>query len=200
VKRLKSPSKTRRSGKGGGMNEGEGAGVDMDDVMDAAGEDDGDEDVHSIIPTSDSREEELENDDNTSNNNDGVTILTTLFPHFLTTSLVTDEGEPNELVTCPICSARIRLEIINIHIDNSCQDPIISIDHYGKGKKTKSSTDVKGQWSKIMGGGAKGSANTRTSTNANTGTKMKGKDKAGYVAILRQISNPTCSYISNTFL
>jgi hypothetical protein len=179
------------------MNEVDGAGVDMGDVMDAAGEDDGGEDVHSIIPTSDSREEELEDDNNTSNNNNGVTILTPLSPHFsshfLTTSLVTDEGEPKELVTCPICSARIRLEIINIHIDNSCQDPMISIDHYGKGKKTKSSMDVKGQWSKIMGGGAKGSTNTRTSTNANAGTKMKGKDKAGYVAILRQISNPTCS-------
>ena len=64
--------------------------------------------------------------------------------------LRSDDG----LVTCPICSARVKLEMINTHMDNGCRDlPSASscgnINVYGK-KSKKSSTDVKGQWSKIM--------------------------------------------------
>src|ERR1700727_2323491 len=56
-------------------------------------------------------------------------------------------------------------------MDKGCQDPPpVTLNLNGNGKK-KSSADVKGQWSKIMSGGAKGSTNT------NTRSKTKGKEK-----------------------
>ena len=72
-------------------------------------------------------------------------------------------------VSCPLCSRRVKLETINVHIDNGCRlNPLVPNGNED-GKEKKSSVDVKGQWSKIMGGG--GSAKT----------KAKGKAGETYV-------------------
>ncbi|KIM87497.1 hypothetical protein PILCRDRAFT_815020 [Piloderma croceum F 1598] len=126
-KKTRSPplsSSIRGGGNGDdGRVDDEENGDDEDDVFE--------EDVQSVIPTSDSREEELENDvDNTDNPplSDG-------------------------LVSCPLCSVRVKLETINTHIDSGCRlNPLVPDGNGDNKEKKRSSLDVKGQWSKIMGG------------------------------------------------
>ena len=153
------------------MDEGEGddeeANGDGED-----GESEG-EDVQSIIPTSDSREEELENEKDM--DDDGASNLL-LFPD--SPSLLPDVSfvlrvDSVGLVECPLCFSRVKLEAINTHIDNGCRlEPLLPNGIGSRKTKFKSNADVKGQWSKIMsgvGGGNGGSMKTKA--------KAKGKEK-----------------------
>jgi E3 ubiquitin-protein ligase RAD18 len=77
-----------------------------------------------------------------------------------------------------MCSARVTLRTINVHLDNGCRDPP-PLTAPGIEKQKKSNEQVKGEWNKIMGGGG-GVVKGRT--------KAKGKEKERYVPSPKSIS------------
>ena len=53
------------------------------------------------------------------------------------------------LVECPVCQRRVRLDIINAHIDNGCQSTSSEVGSSNERRSKKS------EWSKILGGARK---------------------------------------------